>query len=180
MNDSDYAIKNICGCFILGMSIFGLLWFIAVEVFIQPEIMVLDISEKETNGYRTIHVELAGIKEKPDRFLVHFTNGLVSDSTNTLMEMEQEIVLLEVFYPETPLISDLKVSAVVIDEWFVPLHDTECPDKLACSTKNMHGEIIPAVYTERAFTYIILTALLLTSGVALIYPKEKAESLQHA
>ena len=165
------------GLIIVCLGFSGILMLATIDL-IQPEITLLDITEKETNGYKTIQIKLDGIEEKPNNVSVSFTNGLVSDKTNTIMEMEHGSMLVTVFYPLSPLDEKpFEIVGVGLDNWFIPVKTENCPSMIeyACTTANLNGEIAPDMAAHITTAYILLAGMLLIGLLCIVYPKDELE-----
>ena len=170
------------GLIIVCLGFSGIL-MLATMGLIQPEITLLDMTEKETNGYKTIHIKLDGIEEKPNNVSVSFTNGLVSDKTNTIMEMEHGLMLVTVFYPLSPLDEkSFEIVGVGVDNWFIPVKTENCPSMIeyVCTTANLNGEIAPDVTAHITTAYILLAGMLFIGLVCIAYPKDELEEYKNA
>ena len=145
---------------VTGALCFGLLHFIFQDSFDSPQIRLVDITEKSSSGYKMFQVELTGLESTPNSAYVYFTNGIVSDKTNTAITFERGNAIISVIYQEISVefsefenTLNLELKAVEIDGWFIPLDDAKCYD-IYCSEFNLLYVTIEASIVERIIDMI--------------------------
>ena len=149
--------------------------------FDSPQIMLVDVTEKSSSGYKMFQIELTGMESAPNSVFVHFTNGIKSDKSNTAISFDRGNAIISVIYQEIPTEFsefsdrlDLELKAVNIDGWFIPLDDAQCYGAY-CSEFNLYGDTveIPSMKTVLHITLIVSTVLASALTYYTYYDTEK-------
>ena len=121
--------------------------FLVYDNIYPTQVTLVDIVEKQSSGYKMFQVEVTGLESAPRGAAIHFTNGIISDKSNTAISFDGNNAIISTIYQEIPAefstfenTLEFELKGITINGWFIPLDDAKCYG-IACTKHNLYGDI---------------------------------------